>query len=132
MAVAIRIAAALLFALVGCAEGHCRREADAPQAAQPLPPPPADEAAAKPTSKDQIFVYKYDGSLQCGMGKAITPEVMAKELSGIPIKSMNKKSDGLMHIQVCGSGTGKANVFEIPAKFLKQAEGKGFKKWTFE
>lgn len=121
----------LVVLLVGCAEGHCRRQVDAPQAAQPLPPA-TEEVAPKTTTQDYVFVFKYDGSLQCGQGKAITPETMAKELAGIPVKSMNKKGDGLMHIQVCGSTTGKANVFEIPSQFLKKAEGKGFKKWTFE
>ena len=66
------------------------------------------------------------------MGQVISPEVMAKELKGIPIVSSTKKSDGLMHIQVCGSLTGMANVFEIPNKYLKQTETKGFKKWSFE
>ena len=70
--------------------------------------------------------------MQCGMGKSVSLEAMAKELQGIPILSSVKKRDGLMHIQVCGSITGMANVFEIPGKYLKQAEAKGFKKWSFE
>jgi len=128
----VRLAIAFLVLVVlGCAEGHCRRTMDAPPEAAAPPPPQADESADSPES-DQVFVYKYDGSLQCGMGKAVSVDVMAKELQGIPIRSKSKKNDGLMHIQVCGSITGKANVYEIPAKMLKKAETKGFKKWTFE
>lgn len=114
--------------LAGCQQGHCRRQADAPAEAKPLPA----AGPEKPSEQDRIFVYKYDGSLQCGQGKAIPVDIMAKELKDIPVLSSSKKSDGVMHIQVCGSTSGKANVYEIPAKFLKQAEGKGFKKWSFE
>ncbi len=64
------------------------------------------------------------------MGKPIALDTMAKELSGIQILSSVKKPDGLMHIQVCGSITGMANVFEIPARHQKAAEAKGFKKWS--
>lgn len=117
--------------LAGCAQGHCRHKVDAPA----LPPASPQTGQADATSKskpEHIFVYKYDGSLQCGKGKAIAPEVMAKELSGIQVFSSEKRSDGLMHIQVCGSITGKTNVFEIPASSLKQAESRGFKVWAFE
>ncbi len=121
----------LVLASLGCAQGHCRRQVEAPEAAQPLSSKdlPAHSGAVSP---DHVFVYKYDGSLQCGMGKAMSVEVMGKDLQGIPVVTSLKKSDGLMHIQVCGSITGMANVYEIPAKFEKQAENKGFKKWSFE
>lgn len=117
--------------MVACAQGHCRRKAAAPGAAEQVGV--TDTAAgANKVNSDRVLVYKYDGSLQCGMGKAVSLDQMAKELSGIPIHSSIKKMDGLMHIQVCGSITGMANVFEIPTTNLKQAEGKGFKKWSFE
>lgn len=87
---------------------------------------------AKPSGDQRVFVYKYDGGLQCGLGKAIGLDVMAKELQGITILSQSKKRDGLMHIQVCGSITGMANVYEIPLSQQKIAETHGFKKWSFE
>lgn len=80
----------------------------------------------------KVKVYKYDGSLQCNQGKAIPLEQMAKELKGVQVFSSQKKADGLMHIQVCGSPTGMANVFEILEGDLTKAEKFGFKKWTFE
>lgn len=116
--------------LVGCTQGHCRRKADAP--ATPAGPQADSGKTAAVASSDRVFVYKYDGSLQCGKGKPISLETMAQELAGIPIISSNKKTDGLMHIQACGSITGMANVYEISSKHLKKAEAKGFKKWSFE
>lgn len=124
----------LILTLGACTQGHCRRKADTGAQAKPVEGVTGSEAAsaaAKPAS-DRVFVYKYDGSLQCGMGKAIPLETMAKELQGIPILSSVKKRDGLMHIQVCGSITGMANVYEINSKNLRAAEAKGFKKWSFE
>jgi hypothetical protein len=122
----------LAFLLSACTQGHCRRKTDVPGEAKPVEAPAAAVAETKTSDKDRVLVYKYDGSMQCGMGKPLALDVMAKELQGIPVLSSVKKRDGLMHIQVCGSITGMANVYEIPAKFQKQAEGKGFKKWSFE
>lgn len=131
---AVRTMVPLLVTLslvAGCKTGHCRRQSEAPAEAKPLEATDAT-APAKPVAGDRVFIFKYDGSLQCKMGKPIDVDVMAKELKGITIYSSQKKPDGLMHIQVCGSATGIANVYEIPASSLKAAEGKGFKKWSFE
>lgn len=122
----------LLILAMGCAQGHCRRKVDQPPKMASADEAPSEAQTPKPSDKDHVFVYKYDGSLQCKKGKAISPEVMAKELQGITVFSSAKKSDGMMHIQVCGTITGMANVFEIPATSLKQAESRGFKKWSFE
>lgn len=81
------------------------------------------------TSDSRVFVYKPDGSLQCGMGKGISPEEMEKQLDGIKVYSRENRPDGKMHIQVCGSPTGQVNVYEIPASSLKEAEKRGFKKF---
>ncbi|MBX3022313.1 MAG: hypothetical protein KF799_11625 [Bdellovibrionales bacterium] len=120
----------MLVGLLGCAQGHCRHPATPPAEAKPLEATDVTQTPA--VAGDRVFVYKYDGSLQCKMGKPVAVEVMAKELQGITIFSSVKKPDGLMHIQVCGSATGIANVYEIPSKDLKKAESKGFKKWSFE
>ena len=119
-----------LFLSIACTQGHCRRKSEAPGAATPVEA--GDATTAQTKTNGRVFVYKYDGSLQCGMGKAIALDVMAKELNGIPVLSSVKKPDGLMHIQVCGSTTGMANVYEIATKHQKAAEAKGFKKWSFE
>lgn len=128
MGVRVALILSLLF-VVSCTAGHCRRKAESPE----MTGAGAADAAAKATANSEsVFVYKYDGSLQCGKGNAESLDAMAKELAGIPILSSAKKSDRLMHIQACGSITGMANVYEIASKHLKSAEAKGFKKWSFE
>ncbi len=118
---------ALTWVTLGCAQHHCRRAPD-----QSLPVAVAPEDATPQKNQRRIKVYKYDGTLQCGQGKAISTEAMATQLKGIQVFSSEKKHDGLMHIQVCGSNTGMANVYEISEADLGQAEKKGFKKWTNE
>jgi hypothetical protein len=83
-------------------------------------------------AEGRVLVYKADGSLQCGMGKAITPQEMEKQLNGIKVYSRENRPDGKMHIQVCGSPTGMINVYEIPQTSLREAEKRGFKKFTPE
>lgn len=117
----------MLIALSSCTQGHCRRKTESPELAAP-----SVQAAPVASADERVYVYKYDGSLQCGAGKAVTPEAMAKQLQGVTIFTMSKKRDGLIHIQVCGSITGVANVYEIPLRQLKNAESLGFKKWSFE
>lgn len=127
---------ALASALIGCSQGHCRRKNENKKAVEAQSPVQeftersAEEIAASKAKKVRIF--KYDGSLQCGQGKAISVEAMARELKGIKIFSMEKKNDGLMHIQVCGSITGMANVYEIAEKDLPKAEKLDFRVWKYE
>jgi hypothetical protein len=40
--------------------------------------------------------------------------------------------DGLMHIQQCGTPTGKANIFEIQKKDLAEVKNFGFKEWIWD
>jgi len=126
----VGIRATLVFLAVflsSCTQGHCRRKTDSPElAAQPVVTAPTASA------DEHTYVYKYDGSLQCGLGKAVALEAMAKQLQGVTVFSQSKKRDGLIHIQVCGSITGMANVYEIPLAQIKKAESFGFKKWSFE
>lgn len=116
--------------MIGCAQHHCRR---APDVKPPIAVAPgAEDALPTPVNQRKIKVYKYDGSLQCGQGKPIAVETMAQELKGIQVFSSQKRPDGLMHIQVCGSSTGIANIYEISENDLSKAEKRGFKKWTAE
>jgi hypothetical protein len=115
--------------LLACADAHCRRKAEVAQVVSPVNADAPKTASAKDA---KVRVYKYDGSLQCQSGKGVAVEKMAEDLKGIAIFSQQKKPDGLMHIQVCGSGTGRANVYEILETDLPKAEKVGFKKWNFE
>ena len=89
----------------------------------------ANGTVAKKVSSDHSFVYKYDGSQQCGMAKGIETAVMAKELKDIKIFSSVNKNDGMMRTQVCGSSTGMANVYEISTQDLEKAKTYGFLEW---
>ena len=95
------------FFVAGCATGHCR--------------------ARKTQKQETVFVYKADGSRQCGMGTIIPIETMAEELKGIKVYSQAKKSDGFMHAMVCGGPTGQVNAYEILKSDLNKAISFGFK-----
>lgn len=117
------------FFCLGCTSGNCRSQRESK-----MDDKKQDEVISQISANSQarIKVYKYDGSLQCGMGKAIPLAEMQKSLAGITVHSAENKPDGLMHTQVCGSPTGRANVFEIDKTSLEAAKKKGFKEWTFE
>lgn len=78
----------------------------------------------------RVFVYKPDGSLQCGQGQKIEINEMKKQLGQIEVYSADNKHDGLMRVQMCGQPTGSCNVYEIKASDLEQALKIGFKKWV--
>jgi hypothetical protein len=145
----LMIALTVMF-FAACTNGPCRQvknpelanqqSANAAQAAQAnagsagasaSTAPAKGVNAVTPTLSKQgtLFVSKPDGSLQCGQGQAMSPQEMEKQLEGIKVFSRENRSDGLMHIQVCGSPTGMINVFEILAGSLKDAEKRGFKKF---
>src|SRR3979411_2219779 len=62
-------------------------------------------------SADTVKVFRYDGSLQCGMGQAVPLDEMAKELTAVNIKVLSSETSvvsGLI-IALCGAPTGMAN-----------------------
>lgn len=126
--------------VVGCASGNCRYQADQ-KAAQNANNSAATSPETKPDvslppgaqmKSDRVKVFKYDGSLQCGMGKAIALDAMKKDLKGISVYSSANLQDGLMHVSACGTPTGKANVYEIDRSNLEKAIKAGFREWTFD
>jgi hypothetical protein len=76
-----------------------------------------------------VQVYKYDGTLQCGMGQEIPVDEMAKELeaAGIRVVASRKGTDGLAHISVCGASTGAINVYVIDRAALSAARKLGYR-----
>lgn len=76
-----------------------------------------------------VWVAKADESRQCEKDSGVSLEKMASQLKGIPVISKQKKMDGKMHIQLCGSPTGMMNAYEIPVGYLEQAIKLGFKKF---
>ncbi len=120
--------------LTACTSGNCRSqlEAEKKEAAEKNPPKTNIDVVLPGKPVERVEVYKYDGSLQCGMGKTVPPDEMQKDLKGIKVYGSKTKADGLMHTSNCGGGTGKANIFEIDRKDLENAKKLGFKPWTFE
>lgn len=106
MGIKFSVSLAGILILGGCAAGYCRTAR---------------------TPVQNVFVYKPDGSLQCGQGKAISVETMAKELESIKVVSMRKDTDGMLRPTVCGAATGQINVYEIPFNQLGKALKRGFK-----
>ena len=125
---------AMTIILVSCAQGNCRRK----DAEIPKYPGQKDIIEGKTpvlTAEEKakrMFVFKYDGSLQCGQGRPVEVEKMAEELAGVNILSQIKKPDGLMRIQRCGAPTGLANVYEIYKTDFTKAQSAGFEEWTFK
>lgn len=77
---------------------------------------------------DTVFVYKYDGTLQCGMGKEVTLEEMENDLvlAGIKLLSSRKSTDGFSHMTLCGASTGRINIYEIESTDYPKAASMGF------
>jgi len=115
---------ASLILITSCASGPCLN-------------PKKDQALTDTSEKTSVLgqkirVYKYDGSKQCGIGKSMPLEDMQKELGSIKVYSSANKNDGQMRVQLCGSPTGNANVYEIEKSDLEKAQKSGFKEWIFE
>ena len=120
--------------LNACVSGHCKsryqdakeleqhRESGSKELEKTFNPPPASPVSEK------VQIYKPDGSLQCGMGKAISSQVMEAQLQGIKVYERKSTSDGMMHMALCGSATGQINVYTIDQADLSKAESLGFKK----
>ena len=87
-------------------------------------------STAKKDLTQRTFVYKADGSLQCGQGEKTEIAAMRKDLGNIEVFSSENKHDGMMRVQVCGAPTGYSHVFEISKSDLEAAVKLGFKKWS--
>ena len=121
----------LILGLVSCSHSSCRRQKDDISSERVIAPEEAYRTVSKETKEHKVWVYKYDGSLQCGGGEVRALEDMEKELAGLKIFSSEKRSDTLLRAQMCGAFTGIANRYEILADDLPKAEKRGFKLWQF-
>ncbi len=138
----VLLVAGLTLALLSGCQSHPCREPRMPELDQTgaARPPVAPSTGATNTGKSpgadntplRLRVFKTDGSRQCDKRSGTALDVMERELAGIPVYAKEKRPDGLMHIQVCGSPTGMINLFEIDQTNLKQAEERGFRRWEGE
>lgn len=114
----------LTLIVVACSTGHCRRDGSGKVLEKIDAKPPA---GYQQESIGNIVVGKPDGSLQCGQGVGVSLENMAKrDLGGVKIIASEKKNDGLMRIQACGTPTGMLNTYTIDHKDLRKAQSSGF------
>ena len=111
-----------------CQSGNCRSQPENQKKIDAQPEP----ALQSKTVMDRVRVFKYDGSLQCNQGKSVSVQDMQKELKGLQVFKAENKSDGLMRTMVCGTPTGRANVYEIQKTDLAEAKKRGFQEWTFD
>lgn len=117
--------------LAACANSNCRAIRDE-KAGPEAPIKKEMDPLSRTAVADRVRVFKPDGSLQCGQGRAISASEMQKDLKDIHVFSAINKNDGMMRIQQCGTPTGNANVYEIDRKDLAAAIKLGFKEWTGE
>ena len=90
-------------------------------------------------SADTVQVFRYDGSLQCGMGQAVALDEMAKEFTAVNIRvlSSEKRVVPGFIIALCGAQTGIANVYEIAKDDLPRIPAdpqgvKRFQSWVYD
>jgi hypothetical protein len=124
----IFICGVVLF-FVGCTTGNCRSQQIKAEQAGPEMQPKENKLLPEPSKVERVRVFKANGSLQCGQGKSIDPEAMAKDLKDIRVYKSSMENDGKMRIQVCGAATGNVNVYEIDKTNLEQALSYGFSEW---
>ena len=76
-----------------------------------------------------VEVFKYDGTRQCSADGEISVPVMRGELERAEILVITARKDGdrKTHYPLCGAGTGKVNVYEIPQETLERALNLGFR-----
>lgn len=120
----LHISAVLIVgSLLSCANHPCHepKEPEGLKASTFVEPP-------QESQNGRVWIVKGDNSKQCGT-QGTSLDAMAKQLKGIQVFSKEKKSDGLMHIQMCGADTGRLNAYEIKSSDLKTAKDVGFREW---
>jgi len=116
------VANILLLFLVACTTGQCRK--DGSKIETPVMQKPALHESKV---EGYALMAKPDGSKQCGIAPGMNVEKMANELKGIKVLSSEKRTDGLMRIQACGTPTGLHNIYKIHKKDMEKAKSWGFK-----
>jgi hypothetical protein len=85
-----------------------------------------------------VAVFKFDGTLKCGLGSEIPLKDMQEELValGATVIASEKSWWPGFIIEVCGAPTGHCNVFQLDddtwPKLAKSILGAGFRVWPAE
>lgn len=80
----------------------------------------------------RIYVYKYDGSVQCEPEAPAIPiaQMQAElETAGVSVLEAKNMDGGSFMTQVCGSPTGQIHRFQIAKRDLDKVMALGFKEW---
>ena len=125
-----RVVSGLIIALCGAPTGMANGYEIARYDIPRIPAGPQGVKSFKPWVFDGplIEVAKYDGSLQCEMGRPVSLNEMEKELraANIAVQAKAKKPDGIQHPQMCGASTGRMNVYRINTSDWEKARVLGF------
>ena len=79
-------------------------------------------------SEETVWVAKSDLSVSCDPKSGVDLSQGAEQLNRakIPILDSQKRSDGQMHVQVCGASKGILNAYLISKKYLEEAQTLGY------
>lgn len=90
------------------------------------------QAHADDENRLLIEIFKYDGSVQCELNSGTPLMTMKKILDdqGIKVYSVRVSHDGLAYTAMCGSPTGKINIYQIKESDFVTAQSQGFKKYS--
>jgi hypothetical protein len=129
----------MVLSFVSCAAGPCKNEMSNTET-NPLRLIAKTDKDKEVTMSERetpdfqrVFVYKYDGTIQCEPEKKAIPiENMVEELkaSGVTVFDSTNMDGGFFMTQVCGAPTGRIHRFQIPKKDLEKALKLGFKEWV--
>jgi len=125
-----RVVSGLIIALCGAPTGMANVYEIAKDDLPRIPAGPQGVKSVQPWvyGSPSIEVAKYDGSLQCEMGRPVSLNEMEKELraANIAVQAKAKKADGIQHPQMCGASTGRMNVYRINTSDWEKARVLGF------
>ena len=125
-----RVVSGLIIALCGAPTGMANVYEIAKDDLPRIPAGPQGVKSFQPWvyGSPSIEVAKYDGSLQCEMGRPVSLNEMEKELraANIAVQAKAKKSDGIQHPQMCGASTGRMNMYRINTSDWEKARVLGF------
>ena len=125
-----RVVSGLIIALCGAPTGMANVYEIAKDDLPRIPAGPQGVKSFQPWvyGGPSIEVAKYDGSLQCEMGRPVSLNEMEKELraANIAVQAKAKKSDGIQHPQMCGASTGRMNMYRINTSDWEKARVLGF------
>jgi hypothetical protein len=125
--------------LVSCAAGPCKNEMSNTET-NPLrfiskssPEREVTMAERETPEFQRLFIYKFDGSIQCEPDKKAIPIAkMEEELkaAGIKVFASTSMDGGFMMVQMCGAPTGRIHRFQISKNDLEKAQKLGYKEWV--